>query len=136
MITEQEAWHAAELAGLADEIQAMPMGLQTMVSEEGGTLSGGQRQRVAIARALVRRPRILIFDEATSALDNHTQAIVTHSVQSLGITRIVIAHRLSTVRHADQIVVLNHGQVQEQGTCESLMQNQGLFYRMMKRQIA
>ena len=112
------------------------MGLQTMVSEEGGTLSGGQRQRVAIARALVRRPRILIFDEATSALDNHTQAIVTHSVQSLGITRIVIAHRLSTVRHADQIVVLNHGQVQEQGTCESLMQNQGLFYRMMKRQIA
>ena len=136
MITEQEAWHAAELAGLADEIQAMPMGLQTMVSEEGGTLSGGQRQRVAIARALVRRPRILIFDEATSALDNHTQAIVTHSVQSLGITRIVIAHRLSTIRHADQIVVLNHGQVQEQGTCESLMQNQGLFYRMMKRQIA
>ncbi|EAU75139.1 ATP-binding cassette domain-containing protein [Synechococcus sp. RS9916] len=134
VITEQEAWHAAELAGLADEIQAMPMGLQTMVPEGGGTLSGGQRQRVAIARALVRRPRILIFDEATSALDNRTQAIVTESLQSLAITRIVIAHRLSTIRQADQIVVLDHGQVQERGSCETLMQNQGLFFRMMERQ--
>jgi len=135
VIDEQEAWHAAELAGLADEIGAMPMGMQTMISEGGGTLSGGQRQRVAIARALVRRPRILIFDEATSALDNHTQAIVTRSLDSLSITRIVIAHRLSTIRQADQIVVLHQGQVMEQGNCETLMQNQGLFFRLMQRQI-
>ena len=135
MIDEQEAWHAAELAGLADEIGAMPMGMQTMISEGGGTLSGGQRQRVAIARALVRRPRILIFDEATSALDNHTQAIVTRSLDSLSITRIVIAHRLSTIRQADQIVVLQQGQVMEQGNCETLMQKQGLFFRLMQRQI-
>ena len=136
LIAEEEAWHAAELAGLADEIRAMPMGLQTMVPEGGGTLSGGQRQRVAIARALVRKPRILIFDEATSALDNRTQAIVTGSLEAMAITRIVIAHRFSTIRHADRIVVLDQGQVQEQGSCETLMQNQGLFFRMMEPQIA
>ena len=83
LIAEEEAWHAAELAGLADEIRAMPMGLQTMVPEGGGTLSGGQRQRVAIARALVRKPRILIFDEATSALDNRTQAIARCSAMAI-----------------------------------------------------
>ena len=135
VIDEQEAWHAAELAGLADEIRAMPMGLQTMVNDGGGMLSGGQRQRVAIARALVRRPRILIFDEATSALDNRTQAIVTASLESLAITRIVIAHRLSTIRLADRIVVLSEGQVHDQGTCDTLMQSKGLFFRMMQRQI-
>ena len=136
VVEEEEAWHAAELAGLADEIRAMPMGMQTMIPEGGGTLSGGQRQRVAIARALIRKPRILIFDEATSALDNRTQAIVTGSLEAMAITRIVIAHRFSTIRHADRIVVLNQGQVQEQGSCETLMQNQGLFFRMMERQIA
>jgi ABC-type bacteriocin/lantibiotic exporters, contain an N-terminal double-glycine peptidase domain len=135
VIEGEAAWHAAELAGLADEIRAMPMGLQTMVPEGGGTLSGGQRQRVAIARALVRRPRILIFDEATSALDNRTQAIVTASLDSLAITRIVIAHRLSTVQRADRIVVLESGQVREEGSCETLMERRGLFFRMMQRQI-
>jgi len=136
VVEEDEAWHAAELAGLADEIRSMPMGLQTMVPEGGLTLSGGQRQRVAIARALIRKPRILIFDEATSALDNRTQAIVTGSLESMAITRIVIAHRFSTIRHADRIVVLDQGQVQEEGSCETLMQKQGLFFRMMERQIA
>ena len=135
LIDEAQAWHAAELAGLADDIKAMPMGMQTMVSESGGTLSGGQRQRVAIARALVRHPRILIFDEATSALDNRTQSIVTSTLASMTITRIVIAHRLSTIRHANRIVVLDHGQVQEQGTFEHLMLSKGLFFRMMERQI-
>ncbi len=135
VIEEEAAWHAAELSGLADEIRAMPMGLQTMVPEGGGTLSGGQRQRVAIARALVRQPRILIFDEATSALDNRTQAIVTASLDSLAITRIVIAHRLSTIQRADRIVVLDNGQVQEQGSCGTLMEQRGLFFRMMQRQI-
>ena len=113
----------------------MPMGLHTIVPDGGGTLSGGQRQRVGIARALVRRPKILIFDEATSALDNRTQAIVTESLASLAITRIVIAHRLSTIRQADQIIVIEHGQLQEQGTCEALMAKHGLFFRMMERQI-
>ena len=135
MINEEEAWRAAELAGLADDIHAMPMGLQTAVTDGGGTLSGGQRQRVAIARALVRQPRILIFDEATSALDNHTQAIVTESLASLDVTRIVIAHRLSTIRKADRIVVIDRGQVREQGNCDSLMNQQGLFFRMMERQL-
>ena len=135
MINEAEAWRAAELAGLADDIHAMPMGLQTTVTDGGGTLSGGQRQRVAIARALVRKPRILIFDEATSALDNHTQAIVTESLANLDVTRIVIAHRLSTIRKADRIVVIDRGQVREQGSCDSLMNQQGLFFRMMERQL-
>jgi len=113
----------------------MPMGLQTIISEGGGTLSGGQRQRIAIARALVRRPRILIFDEATSALDNHTQAIVSRSLEALDITRVVIAHRLSTIRHADRIIVLEKGQIQQQGTFESLINQPGLFARLMERQI-
>ena len=111
------------------------MGLQTVVSEGGGTLSGGQRQRVAIARALVRRPRVLIFDEATSALDNRSQAVVTESLDRLSITRIVVAHRLSTIRHADRIIVLDQGQVREEGTFDALMNSEGLFCQMMQRQI-
>ena len=135
VIQEDEAWHAAELAGLADDIREMPMGMQTVIPDGGGTLSGGQCQRIAIARALVRRPRILIFDEATSALDNHTQAIVTNSLDQLSITRLVIAHRLSTIRHADQIIVMDQGQVQEQGNFDNLIENQGLFARLMERQM-
>ena len=135
VIDEAEAWQAAEMAGLADEIRKMPMGLQTVVSEGGGTLSGGQRQRVAIARALVRRPRVLIFDEATSALDNRSQAVVTESLDRLSITRIVVAHRLSTIRHADRIIVLDQGQVREEGTFDALMNSEGLFCQMMQRQI-
>ena len=134
VVSEEEVWRAAELAGLADDIKEMPMGLQTVVPEGGGTLSGGQRQRVAIARALVRRPSILIFDEATSALDNRTQAIISESLDQLAVTRIVVAHRLSTIRHADRIVVLQHGQVQQQGNYDTLMQEEGLFSRMMQRQ--
>ena len=135
VIQEDEAWHAAELAGLADDIREMPMGMQTVIPDGGGTLSGGQCQRIAIARALVRQPKLLIFDEATSALDNHTQAIVTQSLDQLSITRLVIAHRLSTIRHADQIIVMDQGQVQEQGNFDNLMRNQGLFARLMERQI-
>jgi ATP-binding cassette subfamily B protein len=135
LITQEEAWAAAEMAGLADDIKEMPMGLQTIISEGGGTLSGGQRQRIAIARALVRRPRILIFDEATSALDNKTQAIVSRSLEALEITRVVIAHRLSTIRHADRIIVLENGQVDQQGTYGELITQPGLFARLMERQI-
>ena len=136
VVEESEAWHAAELAGLADDIREMPMGLQTIIPDGGGTLSGGQRQRVAIARALVRKPRILIFDEATSALDNRTQAIVSRSLDQLSITRIVIAHRLSTIKNADKIITLDHGQLQEEGDYEDLMSNKGLFFQLMERQIS
>ena len=135
VIQEDEAWHAAELAGLADDIRAMPMGMHTVIPDGGGTLPGGQKQRVAIARALVRKPRLLIFDEATSALDNHSQAVVTRSLDELSVTRIVIAHRLSTIRHADRIIVIESGQVKEQGTYETLMSKGGLFKRLMERQI-
>ena len=111
------------------------MGMHTVIPDGGGTLSGGQKQRVAIARALVRKPRLLIFDEATSALDNHSQAVVTRSLDELSVTRIVIAHRLSTIRHADRIIVIESGQVKEQGTYETLMSQGGLFKRLMERQI-
>jgi len=136
LISLEDAWAAAEMAGLADDIQQMPMGMQTVIPDGGGTLSGGQRQRVAIARALVRRPRLLIFDEATSALDNRTQAIVSQSLERLAITRVVIAHRLSTVRQADQILVLERGQVRQQGSFDTLMAEPGLFVKLMERQIA
>jgi ATP-binding cassette subfamily B protein len=134
-IAIEQAWEAAEMVGLADDIRDMPMGMQTVVPEGGGTLSGGQRQRLAIARALVRKPRLLIFDEATSALDNKTQAVVTESLENLKVTRIVIAHRLSTIKNADKIIVIQKGQVEETGTYETLMQTGGLFYQLMNRQL-
>ena len=129
-----DAWKAAEMAGLADDIRDMPMGMHTMVSTGGGTLSGGQRQRLIIARAIARRPNILIFDEATSALDNRTQAQVSNSLESLKVTRIVIAHRLSTIINADRIYVLNHGVIEESGNYEELMKKDGFFAELAKRQ--
>lgn len=134
-ISIDQAWEAAEMVSLADDIRDMPMGMQTVVPEGGGTLSGGQRQRLAIARALVRKPKLLIFDEATSALDNRTQAIVTQSLETLQVTRIVIAHRLSTIRNADNIIVIEKGQVVEAGTYEDLMSSTGTFYKLMSRQL-
>ena len=134
--TLDEAWTAAEMAGLAEDIRAMPMGMHTMVTDGGGTLSGGQRQRLMIARAIVGRPRLIYFDEATSALDNHTQAVVRASLDRLQATRIVIAHRLSTVEHADRIYVIKGGKVVETGDYGELMANDGLFARLARRQIA
>ena len=110
--------------------------MQTVIPEGGSTLSGGQRQRLCIARALVRQPNILIFDEATSALDNRTQRLVTESLEAMSITRIAVAHRLSTVRHADKIYVLDSGQIRQTGNFEELIQQEGLFADLMKRQIA
>lgn len=133
-LTQQEAWEAAEMAGLADDIRAMPMGMQTMVTEGGGGISGGQRQRLMIARAVAGKPRILMFDEATSALDNATQRIVSESLDALKCTRLVIAHRLSTIRHCDRIVLLDHGRIAEDGTYEELMERGGLFAELVSRQ--
>ncbi|NJM71731.1 MAG: NHLP bacteriocin export ABC transporter permease/ATPase subunit [Scytonema sp. RU_4_4] len=135
LITMEEAWEAARSSGLADDIQAMPMGMHTVVSEGGTNLSGGQRQRLLIARALVLKPRILLFDEATSALDNRTQAIVSQSLERLQVTRIAIAHRLSTIRHANRIYVLQDGRVVQQGSFEQLANQQGLFAQLMARQM-
>jgi ATP-binding cassette subfamily B protein len=134
VITPDQAWEALNQVALAEEIRALPMGLHTVLPEGGGTLSGGQRQRLAIARALVRQPRLLILDEATSALDNRSQALVSHSLEALGITRIVIAHRLSTIRQADRIVVLESGRVVQSGRFDTLMAMPGPFATMMRRQ--
>lgn len=132
--TLDEAWEAARMAGLAQDIKAMPMGMQTVISEGAGTISGGQRQRLMIARALVNRPAVLLFDEATSALDNQTQAIVANSVRQLKATRIVIAHRLSTIIQADRIFVIVAGKVVETGNYSELMALGGHFAELSKRQ--
>jgi ATP-binding cassette subfamily B protein len=130
------AWSAAEQAAVADDIRALPMGMHTLLPEGGGSLSGGQRQRLAIARALARQPRVLILDEATSALDNRSQARVSRSLQALGLTRLVIAHRLSTVRHADRIVVLEAGRIVQEGRYAELIGQPGPFAALMRRQLA
>ena len=135
-VSQEQAWEAAEQVAIADDIRRMPMGMQTFLPEGGGTLSGGQRQRLCIARALVNKPKILIFDEATSALDNRTQRLVTESLQAMSITRIAVAHRLSTIRNADRIYVLQAGQIRQVGNFDQLMvQEKSLFADLMKRQM-
>ena len=133
-LTLDEAWEAAEIAGIADDIRAMPMGMQTLISEGQGGISGGQKQRLMIARAVAPKPRILIFDEATSALDNRTQKQVSEALDSLKCTRIVIAHRLSTIRNCDRILVLNGGQILEDGTYDQLIEKNGFFAELVARQ--
>ncbi|MFH9085071.1 NHLP bacteriocin export ABC transporter permease/ATPase subunit [Streptomyces sp. NPDC017673] len=134
--TPEEAMAAAELAGLAEDIQRMPMGLHTIVAGSGA-ISGGQRQRLMIAQALIRRPRILFFDEATSALDNDTQRTVIDSTRKLNATRIVIAHRLSTVMDADRVIVMEEGKVVQQGTpAELLADTGGRLHELVRRQLA
>ncbi|WP_341530020.1 NHLP family bacteriocin export ABC transporter peptidase/permease/ATPase subunit [Nostoc sp. UHCC 0302] len=135
VLTFDQAWEAARMAGLADDIAAMPMQMHTVVSEGGNNISGGQRQRLLIARALALKPQILLFDEATSALDNQTQAIVNQSLDELQVTRIVIAHRLSTIRNAHRIYVLQVGRVVQQGTFQELATTEGLFAQLMARQM-
>ena len=135
-LTLDDAWEAARIAGLDEDIRAMPMGMQTMISEGNATFSGGQRQRILIARAVASKPRILLFDEATSALDNRTQASVTASLERLRATRIVIAHRLSTIRGADRILVLDGGRVIQSGTYVELAGREGPFADLARRQLA
>ena len=130
----EEAWDAAEKAGIADDIRAMPMGMYTMVSEGGGGISGGQKQRLMIARAIAPKPKILFFDEATSALDNKTQKQVSEALDAMGCTRVVIAHRLSTIRHCDRILVLEGGRIIEDGSYDELLEKGGYFADLVSRQ--
>lgn len=127
---------AVRAVGLEEDIRQMPMGLHTVLSEDCSTISGGQQQRILIARAMVSKPKILFLDEATSALDNITQNIVCNTIEQMRATRIIIAHRLSTVIKCDRIIVLNEGSVAEQGTFEELMEKKGLFYELASRQMA
>ncbi|MFE2165617.1 NHLP bacteriocin export ABC transporter permease/ATPase subunit [Streptomyces sp. NPDC059447] len=132
----EEAWEAAAMAGVAEDIKAMPMGMHTMLSDGGGTVSGGQRQRLMIAQALIRKPRVLFFDEATSALDNEAQRVVIRSTRSLHATRIVIAHRLSTVTDADRVIVMSEGRIVQQGPPAALLADPtGLFHDLVRRQL-
>jgi len=131
----EDVWDAARLVGLDEVIRALPMGMQTTVLPDGTGLSGGQRQRLLIARAVARKSRLLMFDEATSALDNRTQALVSERIRSLCATRLVIAHRLTTILEADCILVMDHGRIVQAGTYDQLMREAGLFRRLAQRQM-
>jgi len=133
-LTLDQAWEAAEMAGIAEDIRRMPMGMHTIISEGSGGISGGQRQRLMIARAIATRPKVLMFDEATSALDNITQKTVSDSLEKLKCTRIVIAHRLSTIRACDRIIYLEKGHIVEDGTYDELIALGGKFAGLVERQ--
>ncbi len=133
-LTLDDAWEAAETAGIADDIRSMPMGMHTVIAEGQGGISGGQRQRIMIARAVAPKPKLLIFDEATSALDNRTQKQVSEALDRMGCTRLVIAHRLSTIRHCDRILVLDGGSIIEDGTYDELIKKGGFFAELVERQ--
>jgi ATP-binding cassette subfamily C protein len=134
-LSVDDAWRAARQAAFDKDIEDMPMGMHTVLTQGGGSLSGGQRQRLLIARALAAQPKILYFDEATSALDNRTQAAVSESLERLQVTRVVIAHRLSTIQHADTIVVLERGRIVQQGRFDVLLKQGGTFGSLARRQI-
>lgn len=133
-MTMDEAWEISKQVIMYDDIKRMPMQMKTMISDGGGDVSGGQKQRLLIARALASKPKILIFDEATSALDNVTQKKVSESLEKLKCTRIAVAHRLSTIRHCDRIIVIDGGHIVEEGTYEELINNGGLFKTLVERQ--
>lgn len=133
--TIDDAWEAAKQAGIEPDIRALPMGMHTVITEASAAFSGGQVQRMIIARALVGKPRLLIFDEATSSLDNVTQAVVTQSLSRLAVSRIVIAHRLTTVRQADRIYVFDKGHVVQAGTYDELVKAEGPFAEFARKQL-
>ena len=133
-LTMDDAWEAAEKAGVASFIHSRPMGMHTFITEGAGGISGGQRQRLIIARAIATKANILMFDEATSALDNITQKAVTDSLNTMGCTRIVIAHRLSTIRDCDRIIALDQGKIVESGSYDELIAKKGFFAELVARQ--
>ena len=133
-LSVDDAWKAAEIADIAEDIRKMPMGMHTIISEGSGGISGGQKQRLMIARAVAPNPKVLMFDEATSALDNITQKKVSEALDGLKCTRIVIAHRLSTIRQCDRIIVLDGGKIIEDGTYDELLALKGSFYELVERQ--
>ena len=133
-LKEEDAWAAAEVASIADDIREMPMGMKTIISEGQGGISGGQKQRIMIARAIVHKPKVLVFDEATSALDNKTQKSISESINKLNCTRIVIAHRLSTIQNANRIIMLENGKIIEEGDYDTLINKKGKFAELVDRQ--
>ena len=135
-VATEDVWKAARTAEMEDQIKAMPMGMMTMVGTSGSVLSGGESQRVTIARSVIGSPRIMMFDEATNWLDNESQAKVMENLTALTSTRIVIAHRLSTLEQADRIYVLRAGKVVQSGTFGELMEVDGVFRELVRRQIA
>ncbi|MDE2913793.1 MAG: ATP-binding cassette domain-containing protein [Paracoccaceae bacterium] len=135
-VANAEVWKAAQVAAVADEIKGMPMGMMTMVGTSGAVLSGGESQRISIARSVIGNPRVLLLDEATNWLDNESQAKVMRNLTDLTSTRIVIAHRLSTLERADRIYVLQAGKVVQSGSFDELMEVDGVFRELVKRQIA
>ncbi len=134
--SDEEIFAAARLAGADDFIQEMPQKYDTFVGERGSLLSGGQRQRVSIARALLLDPRILIFDEATSALDTESEQLILKNIEEIakGRTLLMIAHRLSTVKHCDAIIAMDHGRIMEVGTHQQLMERRGYYYHLYASQ--
>ena len=135
-VTRERVDEVVDGVGLGEDIAQMPMGLRTVVSEESGTISGGQKQRILIARAIIGKPKLIFLDEATSALDNTTQAQIVETLDKLDATKIVIAHRLSTVIGCDRIIVMDEGRIKEEGTYGELMKRKGMFYDLASRQLS
>ena len=133
-LTEEDAWEAAEIAGIADDIRRMPLKMNTPLPDGGRGVSGGQKQRLLIARAIVSKPSVILFDEATSALDNVTQKAVSDAIGEMPCTRVVIAHRLSTIKNCDRILCLDKGHIVEEGTYEELISHNGFFSKLVNRQ--
>lgn len=135
-ISDKEVYDVIEQANLKELIDSLPDGIHTTVGEHGSTLSGGQRQRIAIARALIRNPSIVILDEATSALDTVSERMIQKAINNVakGRTTFIVAHRLSTIRNADRIVVVDRGRVAEIGTFQELMEQKGIFYKLQTLQ--
>lgn len=132
--TEEDVWEAAKIACIDEDIREMPMGLRTIISEGQGGISGGQKQRLMIARAIINKPKVLIFDEATSSLDNEAQKTISDSIAKLNCTRIVVAHRLSTIQDCDRILYLEDGKILEEGTYQELIKLNGKFKTLVEKQ--
>ena len=131
--SDDDIWNALKVAELAVDIKSMPMGLDTFIGEQGQNISGGQRQRLAIARALLKKPQVLVFDEATSNLDPSTEKKIFENLSTMNMTKTIVTHRLSSIRMANQIIVLEKGQIVEKGTHDKLLENKGWYYKNLMK---